>query len=132
MSQDNVEIVRRLMTAWEAGDYDTAMSFYADDAIYEPGPKAIGAAQFTGRANVEGGFADWFRAFDSYWTETLRLIDAGDDVVQLLREGGRGKASGVPVEAQPALVYTVRSGEIVRVRGFSAHQAALEAVGLSA
>jgi len=129
MSQENVDVVRSLMTAWEAGDYDTAMSFYSEHAMYEPGSPATGAAQFTGRASVEEGLADWFRTFDRYWTETLRLIDAGDHVVQLVREGGRGKVSGVPVEAQSALVYTFRSGEIVRVLGFSTHQAALEAVG---
>ena len=109
MAAENVEIVRRLMEAWHRHDDETALSFYADDAVFEPWE----------------GFAEWF---DDDWSEVDALIDAGDRVVQLCHGGGRGRVSGVPVAGATALVYTFRDGEIVLVRGFRDSAAAAEGV----
>jgi hypothetical protein len=43
---------------------------------------------------------------------------------------GRGKGSGVEVEAPYALLYDVRWGKITRLTMFPTQEAALEAAGL--
>ena len=132
MSHENVDIVHRLMEAWQRHDYATALSFYAEDAVFEPWEGyALGEQRFTGRRRVAEGFAEWFETFDDYWSTVDALIDAGDQVVQLSREGGRGRISGVPVAGETALVYTFRDGEIVLVRGYRDHTAARAAAGLA-
>ena len=53
--------------------------------------------------------------FDPLTVEPLELIDAGgDEVVAVLRIGGRAKLSGVETEITFAIVYAVRDGKIAR------------------
>ena len=130
MSQENVEIVRRLLAAWERGDFDTALSFYDEDCVFYPGELAAGRA-YRGRAGVARYFDEWIGAFTGFWIETDQFLDAGDQVVQLLRAGGKGKSSGVPVEYEGAVVYTLHDGKIVRGRAYDHQAEALEALGLS-
>ena len=58
-------------------------------------------------------------------------MDADDRVVGLIRDAGRGKASGIASERLFALVYALRSGRIVRMTGYMEDAEALEAAGLS-
>jgi hypothetical protein len=48
-----------------------------------------------------------------------------------MRETGRGKGSGVPVDRPLATLYTLIDGKIARITMFHTEQEALEAVGLS-
>jgi ketosteroid isomerase-like protein len=70
-------------------------------------------------------------AWDERRFEPDDFIDAGDRVVVLQREYRRGKASGVELELETAVVFEVRGGRVVRIQGFMDPASALEAVGLS-
>jgi ketosteroid isomerase-like protein len=71
----------------------------------------------------EGGYVGW---------EPEELIDAGDKVLAFIRVSGRGKASGVDVEAPTWNVWTFRNGEPVELTYFGEDRAeALKAVGLA-
>jgi ketosteroid isomerase-like protein len=59
------------------------------------------------------------------------FIDAGDQVVLISRQLGRGKMSGIDVEQQLAQVWTLRDKKIVRMTAYPSKADALEAVGLS-
>ena len=56
---------------------------------------------------------------------------AGDDVVAFIHEYRRGRGSGIEVEAETAMVVTVRDGRVVRMQGYMDRSVALRAVGLS-
>jgi len=43
---------------------------------------------------------------------------------------GRGKSSGVPVDAALGMVFDFRNGAISRIRGYLDHAEALRAAGL--
>jgi ketosteroid isomerase-like protein len=60
------------------------------------------------------------------------VVDAGDDVVMLIRNQRQwGRHSGIAVDFPPyAMVFTVREGKVVRLRTFPDQESALEAVGL--
>ena len=47
-----------------------------------------------------------------------------------LRQWGRGKGSGVPVEYRFFGVWTFRDGKVIRYKGFNERAEALEAAGL--
>jgi len=69
--------------------------------------------------------------FDPLIVEPLELIDAGgDEVVTVLRFGGRAKLSGVETDITFAIVYTVRDGKLGRGREYATRAEALEAAGL--
>jgi hypothetical protein len=63
--------------------------------------------------------------------EVEELIDAGDQVLVLIRFGGRGKMSGAEVEVLVWNLWTFREGESVRWTYSGEDRAeALEAAGL--
>jgi ketosteroid isomerase-like protein len=65
-------------------------------------------------------------------TELLEFIEAPDGrVVTLIRQSGRGRESGVPVEVHFFQLWTVRDGKVRKIEVFGHRADALEAAGLS-
>jgi ketosteroid isomerase-like protein len=73
----------------------------------------------------------WAGTFDDWGYEAEEVIDAGDSVFACLRQWGRGKGSGVPVEYRFFGVWTFRDGKVIRYKGFNDRAEALEAAELS-
>lgn len=68
--------------------------------------------------------------WDEYHFELRELIDAGDQVLAVGWQRGRGKGSGVGVSEEIFSVWSMRTGKVVRQRMFREKVQALEAVGL--
>jgi ketosteroid isomerase-like protein len=130
MSQENVEIVRAAIAAWNAGDMDAVRELYHPDAIVrspdgwpEPGP-------FVGRDAV---MREWEQLRQTFDDDALELLGdfraAGDRVaVRFVWHGaGRGPEAGLEMTQ----VNTVRRGQIFAIEYFWNHSEALEALGLS-
>lgn len=100
MSQENVEIVRRHIEAYAAGDAERALSF-VDPAIEVDLSRGDPVEQ--DRYQGHEGLARYVRtfrgAFTDYRFEIRRLRGAGDEVVALIHEAGRGRTSG----AEPSI-----------------------------
>jgi len=61
----------------------------------------------------------------------LAIHDAGDDrVVGVIRQRGRSKSTGLPVDMRLAQIFTVRDGKLARVELYNDPAEALKAVGL--
>ena len=72
------------------------------------------------RANISG-----------YGLAPEELIDAGHDVIAVVRLGGAGRASGIATSDQIAFPVTIENGLVLRQPTFRNKQAAREAAGLS-
>jgi uncharacterized protein len=136
MSQDNVEVVRRIWEAWERGDADTVFALYDPAIVWETHTDPIRGASpvdglYHGHEGVRQFFREWRDSFGSWRAHAEAFIDARDKVVVGYRATGRGKASGAEVRGVFWLVYTLRNGLVVRIDLFGARADALEAVGLS-
>jgi ketosteroid isomerase-like protein len=132
MSEENVEIVRRSVEAHQRGDLDAAFAeFDAEIEWVETESLGPDAAVYRGTANARLAVEAWLGMWAEYESMTEQIIDAGNEVVVLMTERGRGKGSGVEVERELAGVHTLRDGKIVRTRLFGSWDQALEAVGLS-
>jgi ketosteroid isomerase-like protein len=59
------------------------------------------------------------------------MHDAGDKVVALVRQRGRSRAAGTPVEMSFAQVWTIRDGKEARMEMYSDPAEALAATGIS-
>jgi ketosteroid isomerase-like protein len=89
-----------------------------------------------GSAVVRGKDAaiDWCRSYwgtwDEYILEATAIIDAGGDrVVVVQHERARGKGSGVRLERHWAVIFTIRTGRVVRFQAFRTSEDALAAAG---
>jgi ketosteroid isomerase-like protein len=132
MSQENVELVRRSFEAFAQGGLDAMSDFWADDIDYRAVEGALDdRGPMHGKDAVRAHFQDWLDTFDDLRAEPLELIDAADEqVVTVLRFGGRAKLSGVETDLTFAVAYTIRDGKIVRGREYWTKDEALEAAGL--
>lgn len=125
MSQENLELVRRIYDAWDRNE--SARDFIAADLEYVNPSYAVEPGTRHGRkslALVRGTYED-------FAIEVERLIDAGDDIVVLARFTGSGAGSGVPVAGEHGYVWTIRGGLAVRFQWFQSHREALAAAGLA-
>jgi ketosteroid isomerase-like protein len=130
MSQENVEIVRRLWEAWERRDTEAVLGLYHPAIVWESRDTPL-TGSYRGREGVSQYFRDWMEAFEDYDAKAESFIDAGDKVVVKAQLKGRGKASGVEVGMPGWQVYRVEDGLIIRVDFFRSEVAAFQAAGLS-
>jgi len=132
MSQENVEILKRINAALNARDFDGWLSHLDPEFEMVDHMGAVGEETGTGidaiRRQVEG----WFEVFPDFRANTSEFIDAGDRVVCVTRWTGTAIGSGLLFDQPAAEVYTLRGGRLVRAElGFADKAAALEAVGLA-
>jgi ketosteroid isomerase-like protein len=131
MSQENVEVVRR---AWEASlrhDNEAVFDLYDPRVEIVVQDSVEGPTTYVGVDGVREFFRDMLGVFDSLRSEVEEWIDAGDEVIAVMRNRARGRQSGVPVEGRDAHVWTVQNGKLRRLRIYPNKSEALKAVGLS-
>ena len=75
--------------------------------------------------------AEDLEAWEERRLDPKGFLHINDLVVVLMHEYRRGKASGIEVETDTAVVFTVRQGRVIRVQGYLDQATALEAAGLS-
>ncbi|HZO60916.1 MAG TPA: nuclear transport factor 2 family protein [Solirubrobacterales bacterium] len=137
MSQENVEIIRRVYEAWKAGDEETIFSTYDPGIRLNPDREAswVGMDEdYLGHRGMRRYMSAVYEAFDDYRPEVEQIIDAGEGRVLVLAiEHGRGRGSGAEVQsAKTAHLWTLHDAKAVQLDLFLDRERALEAVGLSA
>ena len=129
MSQENVEIVRQVFEAYSTGDNEAALAAFDPDVEFDVSIRPEGHV-YRGHAGIAEAMRTWIGTWEDWTMEVEEIIDAGDRVLLVDRQIGRGKGSGVPLDQQTFWVYTLRKGKIVRLKWLPTRQEALEAAGL--
>jgi ketosteroid isomerase-like protein len=128
MSQENVEIVRRVYEGWARGDFTEGDPFHPEVEFEMPDwpegsrSRGLDAMQRTWRASLS--------AWDDFRAEPSDFLDAGEHVVVLTHVNARGKGSGMDVTADTATLWTIDAGKVVRLVLYWDATKALEAAGL--
>ena len=137
MSQENVDLVRRAVTAFVAADYDPR-NFEEPFELFDPAieydiSRTNPETQiYRGRDGVVEVLEQWIDTWDGYEVKALEFIDAGEDrVVSVIRERGKLKDSDAWVEHTRGAVWTIRDRRIARYEEHQDRAEALEAAGLS-
>jgi ketosteroid isomerase-like protein len=132
MSEENVEILRRLYKQWARGDLSP--DYFDPDVEYS----RIGAqipdmeGRWIGLDQLSTAMLEYLRPFSDLRIEAERIIELGGDrVLVLSRQTARGKQSGVPIDHEAGDLFTLRDGKIVRYDAYWNRADALEAAGLS-
>ena len=131
MSAENVEIVRRGYERFLAtgGPVEEIMDpgFVWDMSTFRDWPER---KAYEGVEGTREFLTDWTGAWEDWSLEVEQLLDAGDDVVAIVHQSGRSKATGLPVEMHFAMVWTLRDGKQTRMRMYADPDEALRASGL--
>jgi ketosteroid isomerase-like protein len=132
MSEENVEILRRLYEHWATGDFPP--DFFDPDVEHS----RIGAqtpdmeGRWLGLDEFLTAFREYLQPLSDLRIEAERIMDlSGDRVLVLSRQTARGKKSGVPIEHELGELFTLRDGRIVRYDSYWNRPDALQAAGLS-
>jgi ketosteroid isomerase-like protein len=130
MSQENVEIVRRMYETFHRGDFDGALAYF-DPEVEVDASVRVDEGISHGRAAVSTMVARWVGAWDDWREEIEEMRDLGSHVVVVSTQRGRAKGSGIEVETRYAVLYEVRGDKITRMALHSTPGEALAAAGLS-
>ena len=132
MSQENVEIAKLSVDAWNRGDMDEVFALLDPHvrwttAADEPDPQT-----YVGHEGVRQLIASLLDIWDEGFTlKAQEFIALGDVVVVPFSAHVAGRGSGVALEAEETHVFTIHDSKIVCVREYRTRDEALKAVGLA-
>jgi ketosteroid isomerase-like protein len=127
MSQENVEVVKQAYDAYVRGDLSGALEYYDADVTFNPNEEL----PIRGHGAVRAYLERWEEPWEDYEVEAEEFIDAADRVVVTVHFKGRGKGSGIEIDARSHHVHALRDGKIVRMDEYTDRNQAFEAAGLS-
>jgi ketosteroid isomerase-like protein len=135
MSQENVEIARRMVDAWNRRDLEAILALGDPEGEYVNSPTAVEPGTRRGQDEVAAVFrAQWDILLDAR-QEIDRTYDRGDEIIVLGHMSRRMPKSESRIEDRFLASFTIHDGKVTRsqVLGFGATevQEALEAAGLS-
>ena len=135
MSEENVEVVRRVFDATARRDSTAVLALYDPEVELDLSRTSLaallgGRGLYRGREGLRSMFGDWYEAFEDYEQRCEELIDAGDQVITVVAGRGRGRASRTDVEMAFFIVWKVQEGKAVRLVWYATRAEALEAAGL--
>jgi ketosteroid isomerase-like protein len=137
MSEENVEIVRRVFEAFVSAGYepvssDEFLELIDPEIQYDISRTNPETTIYHGHDGVNDALQQWVDTWDRYEAEALEFIDVGQGrVVTVIRERGRIKGSDAWVEHTRGAVWTVHNQRILRYEEHQDRARALEAAGLS-
>ncbi len=131
-----MEIVRTLAEGFQRRQHEQAFQLYDAEVEWDASRMAgrnMAAGVYHGHEGVRAFWRDWLSAWSDLHFEIDGVVDAGDDAVLLIRNQRQwGRRSGIATEVPPyAMVFTIRSGKVVRVCAYPDQESALKAAGLS-
>jgi ketosteroid isomerase-like protein len=133
MSQENVEIVGRVLRRYGDQDIEGMLNdIHSEVEIDYSASNAPDASVYHGHAACRAFVQSRYEDFEERSFDAAELIDAAPNaVIAVGRMRGRGRASGVGVEAHSVTLWTLCDGKVSHIKLYQTRADALEAVGLA-
>ena len=131
MSVETVELVRASWGPWSEGRLEEFSEFLAEDIAWDLSEHPLPDFPNEGRGRDEflKHLVSYVSGWVDYRTELGELIDVDDDVIAVVHETAAMRETGVDLDRDIAIVWTVGDGVMTRFRVFKTASAALEALG---
>jgi ketosteroid isomerase-like protein len=126
-SDADLAVLRLLLEGWQRGDFWHA-ELYADDVVFvRSGPDG---GEYHGIEGMTVAWRDFLGAWKDFRIKPEGVVTGADGMyVLLLRLQGRGKGSGVSIDAEVANLVKMQNGRVVRLEMHWDRDAALTAAG---
>jgi ketosteroid isomerase-like protein len=129
VSEENLEIVRRIWEDWSRGDFSAVD--WADPEILFIGSGSTAPEENRGIEEMARAWADWLGTMSDFRTEAVGWFHEGDQVVVFNRFSGSGRASGLPLEDWPGAVrFEIRNAKVVVMQLYTDRKQALREAGI--
>jgi ketosteroid isomerase-like protein len=129
MSEENVEVLRRVYRVVEARGVEGLLEFATDDVVWISDPGFPGGGTYRGKGSVRSWLSKlWI--YDEVTVDVEEIVDLDDRVLGITRFHG-ASVDGPPVDWPWCHLMTFRAGLISQAQSFLDRAEALEAAGLS-
>lgn len=129
MSQENVEVVRALLDAWNRDDEPALLACLAPDAVWIAA-RSDTEGPFYGHEGIRRFRSDTFENF-AMFEPRFELRDLDKRVLAWGTIRVRGRGSGIEMDVPGGGVFELRNSKIVRFENHSGRDKVLKAVGLA-
>ncbi len=130
MSRENVEVVRVIYDEWSRGNMHAGADLYDESILVIPPRDLPEAGPLLGLEKARRWMRRWLEEWNDFTIVAEDLIEAGDSVVVVARQAGKGSSSGIAADLRYFAVWTFRGGKVIRMEQFLDRDEAMEAVGL--
>jgi ketosteroid isomerase-like protein len=127
VSRTNVDALRRGYEALNNGDLSEVCALLDPEIAWQEDQPSPEAGEHRGRESFERFLRSWLESFDESRIAPEEIIEHEDHLIAIVRQSGRGRASGVEVAARIAHVWTVSEGRAVGWRSYPNREEALAA-----
>jgi ketosteroid isomerase-like protein len=125
-----VELVQRALAALNSGDIEQLVAICDRNFELDMSDRVFNPSTYRGHEGIRQFHAEVLEVWEQYAWEPEQVVENGDHVVALLRTSGKGRGSGLEVERQTAMIWTVRGDKALSLRFYRDQHRALEAAGL--
>jgi ketosteroid isomerase-like protein len=134
MSQENVEIVRRLLNAWNRQDIEGILALTDPEAEYVNAPTAVEPGTRRGQDEIVAVLRTQWESLPGALQEIDRFHDRGDEIITVGRVSRTMPGSDARMSNPLLISWKFRDGKLIRLEQLGAGPEfpdALEAAGLS-
>ena len=128
MSEENVDLVRRMSEEFSRGSVEAIRPFVHPDIAWHEDPSFPEAGVYRGIAAFEQYARQFLAEFSEIDYEVRESLGRGDDVLANMRIRGRGKTSGAAFELSAWWAITIRDHRMVRCFAYLDRDRAVEAL----
>jgi ketosteroid isomerase-like protein len=114
VAEANVEALQRGYEALNRGDLSVVLELLDPEIEWHEPEPSPDAGTHTGRDSFEHFFRSWIDSFYGFRVEPEQVVEREDKLIAVVHQSGRGRASGVQVDARLAHVWTVKDGRGIR------------------
>ena len=130
MSQENVELVRRLNDVFNERSFVENADLFDPDMVWDMSRMGLpDTASVTGRFGLIEFLNTWTESFTSEHIDAEDIVDRGDQVLVMVRHSARGMTSGIDIDQRFAMVWTLRNGRAARMDMYLTRDEALASMG---
>lgn len=132
MTDENVELVRQVLDAFNSGDIELIVAFTHPDFQADVPPTLSAEPDtYRGHEGVRRYWESFQDAMDEIRFEPKRFWVAGEVVVVVMHITAKGRRTGIAVEQRTVGVWTICEGKALRIRAYASLSEALGSVGLT-
>ncbi len=114
MAEANVEALQHGYEALNRGDISVVRELLDPDIEWHEPEPSPDAGTHAGRDSFVRFLRSWIESFEGFKVEPEQVVERDDKLIAVVHQSGRGRASGVRVDARLAHVWTVKEGRAVR------------------